>query len=518
MSEIATAQLTEETFAEKMASLPRDVTIIVDDVPDLARAVHQHNRAAVLVSPTLAAADGLIVVEDLDALESRFFELGAPEAWVMARTDADAERFGAMCDKARLNYRTSNVRSRAWVDFLLTNIRLSTQPSLMRLIGKMRGVPAFVVGAGPSLDRNKHLMAEAKKVGIVIAVNGAGAALPEAPHVTLTIEAEDTRPLLRDTRDSIRAFSLSCHPDVMAHGSGPLSPVYLTNPTGVLRTLTGIPRLETSISASTTATSLAYIMGCSPIVLVGQDMSYPDGRTYSEGLGGGSLDAEGRYTWGELHKDLQRALSPLPDRESLVDCVAWGGAGTVRTSMPWATMRAYLASCAEVWDDTALVNCTEGGARVEGWAEAPLEWLLGLLRERGCSAPTTAELVERMTAEGPLVPPQVLGDFLAAQSVAAAVTSARAGVIGSLARVCASTHGELPRPVRELLDWIWAPSPWAKAWTERGVNAGLEYYQRTPPLSDISEERLAGAWVLASACEVIEQEARSLSDRIQEAT
>jgi hypothetical protein len=431
----------------------------------------------------------------------------------MAKDDADAARFASMCEKARLNYKTANVRARAWVEYMLANIQHATAPSLMRLGDRFRGMPAFIVGSGPSLDGNMGHLAEAKRKGLVIAVNGAGAVLPEAPHVTLSIEAEDTRVLLGDTRDSIRAFSLSCHPEVMTHGEGLLSPTYLTNPTGALRTLTGIPRLETSISASTTATSLAYILGCSPIVLVGQDMAYPGGQTYSNAMGGGSLSMDGTYTWGTVHQKLSRELSPLPETERLVECEAWGGGGVVKTSMPWLTMNGYLQSCAEVWD-RAMINCTEGGARVQGWAEAPLSWLLTQL---DTEAPTTAELADMMRAEGPLVAPELLGEFLGAQSVGAAMASLRAATMASLARECASTIGDLPLPVRKALEWVWSPSAWARSWTERAVNEELLFYQRTEPREDLAEERLAEAWALHSACEAIEPQARELSDRIQEA-
>lgn len=517
-ADVDVGTLTEDSFAAKMASMPRDTVVIVEDVPELARAVTEHGRRAVLVSETHARADGLTVVSDLFDLEGRFGELGAPEAWVMAHSDEHADRFAAMCDKARLNYKTANVRARAWVEYLLENLPYATQPSLMRLMGKFRGVPAFIVGAGPSLDLNRHELERAAKHGIIIAINGAGRTLPVEPHITLSIEAEDTRALLGDTRGSIRAFALTCHPGVMEHGDGPLSPVYVTNPSGVLKTLTGLPRLETSISASTTGTSLAYILGCSPIVLVGQDMGFPGGRTYTAGIGGGTIDANGVHSWGDLHRNIPRALSQLPERERLTETTAWGGDGTVLTSMPWATMRAYLESCAVVWEDVQLVNCTEGGARAEGWAEAPLGWFVDLLAAEGKTAPSRAALVAMMDAAGPLVRPEQLDEFLAAQAVAARVVSLRATCIRQLCEACASTVGELPKPVRDLLAWVWEPSPWARSWTERMVNEDLAFYERTPPCADLAEERLACAWALGSACAVIETEARSLSDRIQEAT
>ncbi len=506
--------MTRERFEAHMRSLARDVVCIVDNEPGLARLVEHHGRRAVLVSEAMSEADGLTVVGSLRELEGRFGELGAPEAYVMAQSTDHADAFEQMCGKARLNYSTANKRAQAWVDHTLRNRRYAEEPSLMRLQNRFKGLPAFIVGTGPSLDRNRHLLGEAKRKGLVIGINAAGAALPEAPHITLTIEAEDTRALIGDTRDSIRAYALSCGPEMMEHGAGPLSPVYVTNPSGVLRHVTGIPRLETSISASTTGTSLALILGCSPIVLVGQDLGFPDGRTYADAVGGGSIDTDGRYRWSERHRALPRITAPLPEQEKLHECEGWGGRGTVLSTMPWRTLRDYWSDCALEWEDVALINCTEGGARISRWAEAPLWWLLSQLET---TAPTTAEIAAMMREAGPLVAPADMAVFLAAQSVAARVVAMRAAHIRQLAKGCASTGGKLPMHPQKLIAWCWEPCSWAKAWTELQVNAALLLWQRLPPLDDEQQEAFGAAWALHNACEAIESGAHELSDRIREA-
>ena len=52
-----------------------------------------------------------------------------------------------------------------------------------------------------------------------------------------------------------------------------------------LEELTGCGGLPMSGSVSTVAFGLARLLGCSPIVLVGQDLAYSGGRTHAAGTG-----------------------------------------------------------------------------------------------------------------------------------------------------------------------------------------------------------------------------------------
>jgi hypothetical protein len=289
--------------------------------------------------------------------------------------------------------------------------RLCEAPSFQALHGRYSGVPAFIVGAGPSLGKNGKLLAEAAKKGIVFAVNSSGRALASygvEPQVLACLESIDVTKLLVDLpfiHRVVRAFSLSANPRTFETGSGQLLPVYEALPevAFALEDLTGQPGLPVCGSVSTLAFSLAQRLGCSPIVLVGQDLAYTDGKAYAPGSAyeGSrariSKDNEAiELDWCETLNSIHLVGgNRMHRREPLRQVTAWGGGGKeVASGISFSAVRAWFEAASEVLKraapETALINATEGGARVEGFAELTLADVLRELPERGITAESIA--------------------------------------------------------------------------------------------------------------------------------
>src|SRR6185503_9121917 len=190
----------------------------------------------------------------------------------------------------------------------------------------LHGVPAFIVGAGSSLDRNHHLLVEASRRGIVIAVNAA-ARLPGV-DVALTVESNDLRHKLGPLDHvGLRAFGMVSHPDVMAHGSGTLLPLLAGELGSLLEPLVGFERLACSAHGGTAAISLAERWGCDPIVLVGHDFAALDGGlVYPEclGIGTSRIRRDGdhwSYEWDAELASLPRA-NPMLEGDLRVEVPA----------------------------------------------------------------------------------------------------------------------------------------------------------------------------------------------------
>jgi len=308
-----------------------------------------------------------------------------------------------LVQRSRVNDATHRLRAREWISDLLSNVELlGEHPGFLALAGKYQGVPAFIVGAGPSLGKNGQHLLQAQKKGIVFAVNSSARALAKLgvePHVLACMESIDVSHLLSglDLIDHvIRAFSLTAHPNTLRTGKGPLLPVYegLPQISAPLAALTGHHGLIVSGSVSTLAFSLAHRLGCSPIVFVGQDLAYTDGRAYAPGTpyeesrvevsGDGK---ELRLNWSETLKSTHNVGGrKMHESEPMNETLAWGGEGKVLTGISFSAVRAWLEAAAIVLDrdapGTRLVNATEGGARIEGFEETTLESLLAELPER----------------------------------------------------------------------------------------------------------------------------------------
>lgn len=317
-----------------------------------------------------------------------------------------------------INDATHRLRARVWIQDLLENIHLLAEyPSFLALAGKYRGVPAFIVGAGPSLGKNGKLLAEATQKGLVFAVNSSARALAEygvEPQILTCMESIDVSHLLKDVPyidRVVRAFSLTAHPQTLRTGSGPALPVFEGIPqlNAPMRALLGVQGLAVAGSVSTLAFALAQRLGCSPIVFVGQDLAYTDGQAYAPGTpyqnSRARKSADGEYLehdWCETLKTTHnQGVNKMHEREPLREVEAWGGSGTVFSTLGFAAIRSWLETASVVLaretPELRLINATEGGARIPGFEELRLEQVLRELPTQQISARELSEAAHRTT-------------------------------------------------------------------------------------------------------------------------
>lgn len=294
---------------------------------------------------------------------------------------------------------TRSQRFREWIDCAMHNIPwLSKTTPFLALAGQYRGVPAFVVGAGPSLQKNVALLGEAAKKGIVFVVDAAGRALDIhgiEPQVLCSLEANNMAKYMNDLSfidRVVRALSLEANPASFERRGGPILPFFECLPTfGAIQQLANVAPVSVGGSVSTVAFSLAEQLGCSPLVLVGQDLAYTDGRTHAVG----TPFEQGRTRIEPSTGRVFYEGSAQPP-EMYFEVPAWGGEGTVVSTAPFNSYRLWYEVGAETLrhlkPDTAIVNATEGGSRIAGFQEKTLRAVLDELPERGITA---AEMAER---------------------------------------------------------------------------------------------------------------------------
>jgi hypothetical protein len=331
------------------------------------------------------------------------------------------EALGQLVQRGSVNDATHRLRSRTWIQDVLANLDLLCEhPTFLALAGKYRGVPAFIVGAGPSLGKNGRQLAEATKKGIVFALNSSARALDKygvEPQVLTCMESIDVSALLEQVSyidRTVKAFSLTGHPRSLRVGNGPRLPIYegLAQLNGPLVPLLGYPGIPVSGSVSTLAFSLAQRLGCSPIVFVGQDLAYTDGKAYAPGTpyedSRVRVAADGEnleHDWCDTLKNTHnQGENKMLEREPLRAVGAWGGAGTVTSTIGFGVVRSWLETASVVLasetPDVRLINATEGGARIEGFEECTLAELLATLPERDITAESIVRDAER--AQTPL--------------------------------------------------------------------------------------------------------------------
>jgi 6-hydroxymethylpterin diphosphokinase MptE-like protein len=307
-----------------------------------------------------------------------------------------------LLQRTAISKATYQNRARVWIEDIIANVELLREaPPFLRLHGRYAGVPAFIIGAGPSLDKNIHLLRRAAQHGIIFATNSGAVSLAAygiEPQVVVCIESIDASSKLRDLPfidRSVRAFSLSASPITLRTGLGPLLPIHEAVPqyNAPLEDLTGYGGLPMSGSVSTISLSLARLLGCSPLVLVGQDLAYSGGRTYATGTGYEASRAEVDEGTGMVHLKWNaevvrvhgEAQGPVRQREELRRVPAWGGQGEVDSGLGFAGVQSWFESTAELLvksgSSVRLINASEGGVHIKGYEDLPLSQVLeGLVR------------------------------------------------------------------------------------------------------------------------------------------
>jgi hypothetical protein len=265
---------------------------------------------------------------------------------------------------------TNLMKNREWFANLFGNFpAYAARPSIVALAQAFRGRPAVIVSAGPSLDRNVHLLREWKGRGVIISV---GTALRKCvasgvtPDLTVALESNDILGQFRgieEIRDGFGVFQAKCHPElwrVPARGIFYYANIHPDS--GWMMRLLDQERamLPTGGSVSTAAFSLAALMRCSPLVLIGQDLAFgAAGQSHAAGIGTGGVE-------NLNDEQIARALRAQLDADPTL-CVLDGYHGgqvvsktNLRSYLLWFEENIPLAREAGL----RVVNCTEGGAKI----------------------------------------------------------------------------------------------------------------------------------------------------------
>jgi hypothetical protein len=160
--------------------------------------------------------------------------------------------------------------------------------SLLDLKGAFKDIPAILVGSGPSLERNGHLLELFRSKAIMMAGGTALEKLLCKPHFGALLDAN--RPVTSSAYPSIPlCFQARMHPDNLDLFQGDL----LLSPDGhfsFLNCLSGDEALfDCGWTVGNFMVALSVHFGCNPIVCVGMDYCYNNDRKYAFG-GRSSLD------------------------------------------------------------------------------------------------------------------------------------------------------------------------------------------------------------------------------------
>lgn len=156
----------------------------------------------------------------------------------------------------------------------------------LRLKGAFEKIPAIIVGAGPSLEKNGHLLEKFKDKALIFAGGSALNVIGVAPHFAASIDA--TAPFMEHPFQTVPfCYQSRINPENLSHMLGEK----LLFPDGSCEWINWMNNQEPFEGGWTVGnflTALASFMGCAPIIFVGMDYAYKDGRKYAR------IEAENR--------------------------------------------------------------------------------------------------------------------------------------------------------------------------------------------------------------------------------
>lgn len=276
-----------------------------------------------------------------------------------------------------------------WLENYFANIEnFLKYPNVSSLVDKFKGIPMIVVGAGPSLDKNVHLLKDLKGKALIVAAVSAflpllnhgvmpdilvcGEKVDLPGHFTGNGEERQTRFILADVvnpamfdRESkgdyvfVSLFMRLCIAHAKFWGTD-----YAPQVGG---------------SVTTTALGLGVDFGCDPVVMVGQDLAFGSTGTH---VGGASYsDQSLDFQDGGIVRLDQRYdnSEELLSSEYKVLWLKGVNEDRVPSKFDWVTFHnwfeEYMRRHEAKEHATKIFNATEGGAYIEGMEHTTLQEL-----------------------------------------------------------------------------------------------------------------------------------------------
>ncbi len=284
-----------------------------------------------------------------------------PELGREAKQELDQAILRGQVDRANLR-----AKKRLWLENLSNNFKYILEfPDLGLLGNAMAGVPAVIVGAGPSLDQSLPDLKEADRKALLMSAASALGPMGNVgiePHLTLALEGKDeSRQFEQSAFDKCLLAASSCsHPNHFSKWNGALG---LFHSLPWLAGLLGFgPHIPSGGHVTSAAFSLACLWGCDPIILVGQDLAYSRGRMHAAGRPGGEDYEKPETFWVE----------------------AIGGGITETSVVMQGYTNWYREAAAYLQtrpNPPRLINASAQGARLPEFEEIPLGRVLDSLQE-----------------------------------------------------------------------------------------------------------------------------------------
>lgn len=245
---------------------------------------------------------------------------------------------------------------------------------LKEKIGKsdINGIPAIIVSAGPSLDKNVRELKRAEGKALIIVVDAALRTVLKAgvhPDIVCTIDPEAPDRFFEnlDLENTVWCCKGLTRPWILEHYGNKVYyyGFFEKKWNSLLNEALGyeFPDLSSGGSVTSIAFSLACYFGFRKIILAGQDMAFTDGISHTAGIEGAFGDND-EYIQSRMLIKVEGIDGTLLDTDVQM----------------WYYKQQFEKALRQNEGKLEVWNGTEGGVRIEGAPNVPLKELI----EREC--------------------------------------------------------------------------------------------------------------------------------------
>lgn len=285
----------------------------------------------------------------------------------------------SIVDKKIININTISRFDKLWAYNIASNVvEISTHYGVNKFFDKYKNIPAIIVSAGPSLEKNIRKLKEIKNKALIIAVDTAMKPLFShniSPHFVITIDPQKKNSkYFRNVnfKESVLIAESSVDKEAIDSFNGEIYFINSIFPLAkyFMEELGDRGDITTGGSVSTAAYDFAIRIGANPIIMVGLDLSFPNYQTHIKG----SYHEENFFT--EIYKldsydsRIYKVLiaGNLREEKNIYNEKVW-------TDSRFDMYKNWYEEQCEKNNKIKFYNATEGGIIINGMENIKLEEL-----------------------------------------------------------------------------------------------------------------------------------------------
>lgn len=305
------------------------------------------------------------------------------------------------------NYNFQKVQNFKFLNGSMSAFKEKIEATPLHLLrDTLKDIPAIIVSAGPSLSKNINILKENQNKAVIFCVGTAYKTLVKngiKPDFLNAIEMYDCTTQFSDYNLEEINFISESYTNAKFHELKykrkflTMSCENIANVWFSEITNNNITGYETKGTVSYNALNSAQMLGCNPIIMIGQDLAYTEGECYSRDSAYSNLkciiDPE-TSSPKIVSKDIEEyriavfgenSLTPLElqysylnnridELNSALTFVKGQNNDLLPTEQGYALFIEYFKDFAKKYKDTRLlVNCSNGGAQIDGFFNLQLK-------------------------------------------------------------------------------------------------------------------------------------------------